>query len=101
MFKIESIYRHDSELVTVKVTCDAKAWAKMAAKGQLGALYGIDISNAVYQASGVQASNPIVSDQLRAKNGIKVIELSYADSVWVEPENNVIRVDFFARRRVA
>lgn len=101
MFKIEMIYRHDADLVTVKVTMPAKEWLACKAKGQLGALYGVDISNQVYREFGVQASNPIVADDMRAKGGIKVLELSYADSTWIEPVNNVIRVDFISRRRVA
>ncbi|CAM6004839.1 unnamed protein product [Sphagnum balticum] len=100
MFNIQSIYRLDSDLVTVKVTMDAKAWLECKAKGQLGSLYGVDISNAVYRLSGVKASCPIVSDRDRAKNGIKVLELTYADSEWVEIDN-VIQVDFVNRKRVA
>jgi hypothetical protein len=99
-FTIESIYRHNAELVTVKVTMDAKTWAHCKASGLLGCLYGIDISNEVYRTSGVNALHPIVCDTLRAKGGIKLIELSYADTKWVEVDN-VIRVDFKTRRRVA
>ncbi|CAK9249691.1 unnamed protein product [Sphagnum jensenii] len=100
MFTIQSIYRLDSDLVTVKVTMNAKAWLDYRNKGQLGSLYGVDISNQVYRLSGVKASCPIVDDHAKSKNGVKVLELTYADAEWVEIDN-VIRVDFAKRCRAA
>jgi len=101
MFKIESVYRLDSELVECKVTIDAKEWAKVRNAGQLGMLYGVDISNAIYKLAGVKASNPTVDDSAKARNGIKLIALTYVDREWTDAPDNVIRVDFTARRRVA
>lgn len=101
MFKIASVYRHNEELITVKVTLSAKEWFKAKNQGQLGQLYGVDISNAVYREYGVKAIYPIVGDRDRAKNGIKLIKLTYHDKEWQEPIDNVIRVDFQSRRRVA
>lgn len=63
----------------VVVKLDSKAWTKLRTKGQLGQLYGVDISNEVYKLTNqlVPAYNPTVSDRDRAKNGIKTIRLSY------------------------
>ena len=99
MFKIESVYRSSSEFVTVKITMDVKNWNSARASG-LGSLYGIDVSNAVYREYGVKAYNPIVSDRLKAKGGIKLIELSYYDTDWNEV-NNVVYIDFVNKKRAA
>jgi hypothetical protein len=101
MFKIVQVSRIDSDSVSVKVTMDAKAWREMSAKGQLGSLYGVDISNAAYREYGVMAQCPSVDDFAKAKGGIKVIELIYADSQWNDNFDNVIYVDFVSRRRAA
>ena len=118
-FKVEYIYRLSPELVSVKVSMPIGAWNTARALSQLGHLYGVDISNAVYRSSGVKASMPTVDDSARAKGGIKVIELTYADSTWVDPRDsagtgldydsidstdlvdNVIYVDFIKRTRKA
>ena len=130
-FKIESVSRHSSELVEVKVTMSAASWGIAKATNGLGSLYDVDISNEAYRNYGVKAHNPIVSDTVRAKNGIKLLTLTYADSTWIDsvemtertkwenaarntgrlPEvstesdeslvDNVIYVDFIARKRCA
>jgi hypothetical protein len=64
--------------VNVVVRMPVKEWAKLKKKGQLGQLYGIDISNALYAMNqNIPAHCPTVSDRDRAKNGIKTIRLSY------------------------
>ena len=93
MFKINSISRFSSDTVKVSITCNVKDWNTCKRKGQLGSLYGIDISNAVYQMHGVKASNPTVSDDKRASmTGVKSIDLYYRDSEWSAPIDNVIRM---------
>ncbi len=63
----------------VKVDVDAAFWTKAKRTGQLGALYGIDISNEVYRLSRrlVPAWNPMVDDKRRASDGVKRITLTY------------------------
>ena len=97
-FEIVSIYRSTSELVSVKVRMPAKDWN--ASRKALGHLYGVDISNHVYRSTGIKAYQPIVDDKQRSKGGYKIIELTYIDSEWTEC-NNVVRVDFVARRKAA
>jgi len=78
MFKINSISRFSSDTVKVSIDCNARAWAIAKKTGTLGTLYGIDVSNAVYQMHGVKASNPTVSDDKRASmTGVKSIDLYY------------------------
>jgi hypothetical protein len=101
MFKIESVYRLDSEMVECKVTIDAREWTKLAKQGALGHLYGVDISNAIYKLAGVKALYPTVDATAKARNGIKLLSLTYVDREWTDAPDNVIRVDFAARRRVA
>lgn len=105
MFKINSVFRIDAATVRVLVEVDAKHWNACKAKGQLGALYGIDISNAVFQLHQVKAHNPTVSDRLRAVRvgtiTLKTLILDYADSEWAPVPDNIVRVDFKARKRVA
>lgn len=104
MFSIKSVSKISSDTVRVTVTMYAKDWHKanrsLGSNG-LGCLYGIDISNAVHEQYGVKSSNPTVDDSLRAVNGVKTLVLFYNDPAWVELANNVIRVDFVARKRVA
>lgn len=86
MFRIQSItacssnYLGDSAawLVTVRVIVEAKAWTKLRDKRDLGQLYGVDISNAVYRINkAIPASCPVVNDSARASKGFKSITLEY------------------------
>lgn len=64
--------------VEVTVRMCSKEWAKARAKNQLGQLYGIDISNAVFAFNrNIDASNPTVNDTKRASKGEKLITLTY------------------------
>lgn len=64
--------------VEVVVHMPVKAWTKHRDNNQLGMLYGVDISNAVFAInSNIPAHNPTVDSSSRAKNGIKTIHLSY------------------------
>jgi hypothetical protein len=103
MFSIKSVYRNCPELVTVMVTIDSRAWNDFRKNGHLGQLYGIDISNEVYRTYGVKAHNPTVNESIKVKTGTttKIIELTYADSEWVEKMGELIHVDFVAKKRVA
>lgn len=96
MFKVINIVRLNVELVQVKVQICSKEWNGIKAKGQLGQLYGVDISNLLYQDYGVQAYCPSVGDRDRAKNGLKTIDLTYQDKVWIPAPDNVVHVDFKA-----
>lgn len=100
-FKIVSIERVSQGQVKVRVRMDAKAWLKARRAGALGQLYGVDISNAAYRQCGVKAYNPTVSDRERAQGGIKWLELYYHDESWAPAPDNVIRVDFINKRKVA
>ena len=92
MFTIESISEHriesdywglngtyrETRVHKVLVSIPVKEWNRYRKLGQLGALYGVDISNAVYRLySGIYATNPTVDDSARAKDGMKRIELYY------------------------
>lgn len=99
-FKITCVKRLEKDTVLVEIRLDAKEWAKMRSKGQLGQLYGIDVSNAAYRQYGVKAHNPTVSDKARARGGIKWIDLYYTDTAWTAIDN-VIKVDFTNKKRVA
>ena len=86
MFRIQSIAvkpsnylgDHSSWLVDVVVLVPAKEWTKRKSKKQLGMLYGVDISNAVYAINqNIPASCPTVDDRSRASKGFKTIRLSY------------------------
>lgn len=101
IFKIVRIERVDAETVRVDVRLDAKQWLATKQRGQLGALYGVDISNAAYRTHGVKASNPTVSDGERASGGIKYISMYYADATWTIAPDNVIYVDFINKKRLA
>jgi hypothetical protein len=100
-FKIVSVERVSDGQVKVRVRMDAKAWHKLAKAGDLGFLYGVDISNEAYRAYGVKASNPTVSDRDRAQGGLKWIDLYYTDETWTPAIDNVIHVDFIAKKRKA
>ncbi len=101
MFKLKSIQRVNEVSVKVCVEMDAGEWTKAKRDNALGQLYGIDISNEVYHLTGVKAYEPSVNDRNRSKDGIKLIELYYQDTVWQPAPDNVIIVDFVARRRAA
>lgn len=94
MFKVINIVRLSAELVTVTVSMCSKEWCKTRAKGNLGQLYGIDISNTLYHEFGIRAYMPSVGDRERASSGVKTITLTYQDREWTPAPNNVIRVDF-------
>lgn len=85
-FEIKYIHgsTHDSSFggipwkVTVLVEMDSKSWAKTKKRGDLGHLYGVAISNAVYNINrNIPASCPTVDDRKRASKGIKRITLTY------------------------
>lgn len=88
MFTIKSIYAcvHDTSYdgypfkVIVKVTMPVAEWTKYRKSGNLGQLYGLEISNAVYRVNdAICASNPMVDDRQRAKQGVKTLTLTYFD----------------------
>lgn len=101
MFDIQKVRRINTDTVEVIVTMEAKLWTKYRNSGWLGSLYGIDISNAVYKLEGIKAYCPSVGDSDRAKAAVKTISLCYADTAWIPAPNNVVRVDFKKRERVA
>ncbi len=98
--QIVSVNRVSIDSVEVCVTIAMPIWVAARDNGGLGQLYGIDLSNAIYHATGVKAYQPTVDDHARAKNGIKIIKLTCLDSEWT-PCDNVIRVDFINKKRVA
>lgn len=101
MVKVLSVKRRDASTVMVRVSVPFEAWKHAAKTGNLGFLYGVDISNLVYRTHGVAAYNPTVDDTARPLSGVKFIDLYYQDAAWVErPLADVIRVDFKARRRI-
>lgn len=74
---IERQDEYGNAYTNVRVSIEAKAWHRAKRQGQLGMLYGVDISNAVHRSHGVPAYNPTVSDKERARNGIKYVTLTY------------------------
>ena len=92
MFKITSVSRESHDQVKVRVRVDAKYWNNMKKRGQLGCLYGVDISNECYKVHGVRAYNPSVSDKYRASGGLKWVTLYYTDPVWSEAPDNVVSI---------
>lgn len=101
MFKITNVFRVDVNTVRVLVSVDAKHWHACKAKGHLGQLYGVDISNAVFHLHQVKAYNPSVGDYGNARDGLKRFTFDYTDSAWCPAPANVVRVDFKNRKRVA
>jgi hypothetical protein len=100
MFQVKNIVRVDSETVKVTVTMDAKEFNKAKKQG-LGQLFGIDISNHVFREYGIKAYNPSVDGiKSRAVQGVKTLQLYYKDDAWVY-NDNVVRVDFAAKRVAA
>jgi hypothetical protein len=101
MFKIVTVSRYDAESVKVLIDIDADAWRDHAKRGDLGQLYGVDISNRVFREYGVKAYNPTVDHNSRAVKGVKRLTLYYADAQWKPaPLAQVIPVDFKTRRRL-
>lgn len=97
MFTIQNVSRISFDLVQVTVSIPAKEWHTIKRRGALGALYGIDISNAAYRLHGIKAYQPGVNDRVRASNGIKTITLTYVDAVWAPmPDNLVIIAEYVA-----
>lgn len=85
-FSIKSIIAktHDQSFggqkwrVEIEISIDAKLWRKYKDRKNLGMLYGVDISNAVYRINhNIPASCPTVDDRRRAANGVKTIKLTY------------------------
>lgn len=80
-FTVVSVVDRDDEYgmsyTQVRVIMQAKTWLRAKRKGQLGMLYGVDISNFLYREHGVAAYNPTVSDRARSSNGIKTLTLNY------------------------
>lgn len=98
MFTIQNVSRINDEIVRVCVSVDALAWAAHKRTDALGHLYGIEISNRVYQEYGVRATNPTVDHNTRAVKGLKTVILYYADTQWQEMPNNVIQLDRYRQR---
>lgn len=63
--------------ITIEV--DAAYWKRLQKAGNLGQLYGIDVSNAVYALTNklVPAWNPSVDHRSNARKGIKTVKLTY------------------------
>lgn len=104
MFSIVTVSKISSDTVRVLLTIDAKVWHKARkGKGAYGVecLYNVDLSDAVREQYGVDTHNPTVDDTRRAVSGIKTLVLFYNDAAWLPAPENVIRVDFMTRRRVA
>lgn len=109
MFLIQSITAQASNylgdhlwVVEVSVLVDAKAWAKMRDKGQLGSLYGVDISNAVYAINqAIPASRPTVGDSERASKGFKRISLTYSLTDAAQAEALGLKVHRYRNGEVA
>ena len=99
LFKVTHVRRIESRLVECRIEMTTKAWNE--AKKDLGYLFGIEISNYIYREYGVKAYNPMV-DGIRdkSKKGIKYLSLTYEDTEW-KPIDNVIKVDFENKRKVA
>ena len=102
MFKIENVYRNSPDLLTVKVAVEAKDWAMHEAMGEgvLKHFYEVVISNRVSSKIGLKAGLPMINDNFDVDGGVKLVELSYFDSEF-EWNNNLIKVDFTKRTRVA
>jgi hypothetical protein len=97
--EIRHVVRISNNRVSVRVAIPASQWHESKRKGDLGHLYGVDISNFIYHATGVHAYYPTVDDRTRASGGVKVIELTYTDTDWVKAPNNVIQIDFINKRK--
>lgn len=100
-FKIETVRRISNELVECVALVNADYWKREKAKGRLGVLYGIDLSNAIYHEFGVKAYCPSVGDRDRARNGVKRITLTYQDSAWNDAPDNVIKINFADRPKAS
>ena len=80
-FKVLDVLSREDEyghtFTQARVAMPVKDWAKAKRLGQLGMLYGVDISNTLYREHNVQAYNPTVDDRQRASQGVKIIRLVY------------------------
>jgi hypothetical protein len=86
-FSIESITARSSNYlgagdhlwnVDVLIRIPVKVWNAYRKQKDLGYLYGVAVSNAVYRLNqNIPASHPIVNDNARASKGWKNIKLSY------------------------
>lgn len=76
-FRIASISKdYSGRYYSVSVYMPLKAWREIAKAGNLGTLYGVDISNAVYQQNrDVHATCPTVG--VVKHNGKAIITLTY------------------------
>lgn len=64
--------------IVATVLVDSKQWTKMRDKKQLSILYGVDISNLIYQInSNIPAYIPLVDANSRASKGLKTVKLTY------------------------
>src|SRR5580698_8556167 len=94
-FNILGIVERDDEYglsyTSVTVKMPIKVWSAMKRRGQLGTLYGVDISNEVYRTHGVPAHNPSVDDSKRATQGIKTIKLTYYNTAIKQPKLRLIQ----------
>lgn len=62
----------------VTFSIDSKEWKMLSTKGNLGMLYGVDLSNYLSRAGILnEYSVPSVDDKSRAKNGRKTIRIRY------------------------
>ena len=101
--KIESMNRISLETVKVTISMDFVEWKNAKMLGLENELYSVDMSNLVYIESRLNALNPLVNESIELGSGssLKVLELTFLDSVWIETMGELIKVDFVARRRVA
>jgi len=73
---LETYKSYDSIIVTFDI--DVKFWTKMRHDGQLGQLYGVDLSNRLSRAGLLDFyAAPIISDKSRATKGLKPIRAEY------------------------
>ncbi len=77
--EIRNSYTAYDKQATCFLKIPVSVWRRYRDKGNLGVLYGIDVSNYIYKASNfkIKAYNPVVDDRQRARKGIKTIELTY------------------------
>lgn len=99
MFTIDTVERIDTNTVRARVFMPLSEFNTAKRKGALGALYGIDISNALSRGYGVKAYAPTVDVNSGGK-GVKIIDLYYQDNEWLPVPDNVVHVDFKAKKRI-
>ena len=96
MFTVLGLVDRDDEygheFTTVTIEMPVKDWTRARNKGQLGALYGVDVSNHLRREHGLTyAYNPTVEDKARAVKGIKRIKLHYYKPTTVKPVLRLIK----------